>query len=172
MIFQDLIIIYDAINRLKVFNGPWGGGSYDYDNRDNRTRKTIGGGVTNYGYHRASNKLTAQGGTAYGYNGPNISSSGNRSFIYDPFNNMVAVKQGTATIAGYIYDAGNRRVFKNAGSEKIYYHYGQADQVLAELDESGKPLFNYIYLGSTLVAKSSGRSGVAVAPWLILLMND
>ena len=111
-------------------------------------------------------------GTSYGYNGPNITSSGNRSFLYDPFNNMVQVKQGTATIADYLYDAGNRRVFKNAGNEKIFYHYGQGDQVLSELDGNGSSLFDYIYLGNTLVAKSSGRSGAVIAPWLILLLND
>ena len=85
---------------------------------------------------------------------------------------MVQVRQGAATIADYLYDAGNRRVFKNAGNEKIYYHYGQTDQVLAELDDNGSSLFDYIYLNGGLVAKSSGRSGAVIVPWLMLLLND
>jgi uncharacterized protein RhaS with RHS repeats len=163
---------YDYINRLKTFTGPWDSGSYVYDDRDNRTSKKIGATTTSYAYNRTNNTLTGQTGKTYAYSGPNISRSGTHSFIYDPFNNILTAKNGSTIIGSYKYDAGNRRVYKNADNEIIHYHYGQSDNVLSETDQNGKPLYDYIYLNNTLVAKTAGRSsGAAVSPWLLLLLN-
>lgn len=57
---------YDIVNRLTSATGPWGSGTYTYDNHGNRTQKTVGGTVS---YAYSSNRLSTAGNWGYVYNG-------------------------------------------------------------------------------------------------------
>ncbi len=82
----------------------------------------------------------------------NITSDGTRNFIYDQDNRLIEVKEGTTTIAAYSYDGFGRRVKKVAGGAITLFQYDKVNNLIAETDEAGNPLRDYIYLDSEPVA--------------------
>ena len=46
----DKTFTYDGLNRLVTASGPWGTGSFSYDNRNNLTQKRLGSVTRSMGY--------------------------------------------------------------------------------------------------------------------------
>ena len=55
--------------------------------------------------------------------------------VYDAWNRLVEVKQGSTPVATYTYDGLGRRITETAGDTQTYY-YSSSDQVLEQLDGS------------------------------------
>ena len=86
-------------------------------------------------------ELTEAGSTTtntYDANG-NLASDGTRTFEWDAENRLTAVKQGTTTIASFVYDGSGRRAQKLAGSVTTSYVY-DGDGVIEERLSTGATL--------------------------------
>jgi RHS repeat-associated protein len=72
--------------------------------------------------HNANNQMTARGGTTltYDQNG-NLTGDGTYTFMWDPRNHLSQIKQGTPTIATYVYDPFERRQKKTASGTTTQY---------------------------------------------------
>ena len=162
---------YDNLSRLRVFNGPWGNGRFDYYPNGNRVRKIKGGTIT-YGYN--ANRVSSAGATSYSYNSDgDMTRSGSLYFDYTPFHRMWRVRKSGQTLATLGYDGNGNRIYKKAGSMTEIFLRGPGNNILADLDGSGQSKMNYLFLNDKLVAKFGrpDRSGI-VAPWLILLLGN
>ena len=163
---------YDDLSRLRVFNGPWGNGRFDYYPDGNRVRKIKGGTIT-YGY--IANRMSSAGATSYSYNSDgDMTRSGSLYFDYTPFHRMWRIRKSGQTLATFGYDGNGNRIYKKAGSMTEIFLRGPGNNILADLDGSGQSKMNYIYLNDKLVAKFGrpDRSGAVVAPWLLLLLSN
>jgi RHS repeat-associated protein len=74
--------------------------------------------------HNANNQMTARGGTplTYDQNG-NLTGDGTYTYTWDPRNHLSQIKQGTPTIASYVYDPFERRQKKTASGTTTQYLY-------------------------------------------------
>src|SRR5579885_1348460 len=84
--------------------------------------------------HNKQNELTAVGGVNLGYdaNGNTTTDDQGHTLVYDAWNRLVAVKNGSTTLAAYQYDAkGNRIVVTESGTTTDLYFSDQG-QVLEE----------------------------------------
>ncbi len=114
-----------------------------------------------YSYQQATNKLTHIEATPpidFGYdaNG-NITSSNNRTFIYDLSNQLLLVDENGTTIAEYVYNGIGQRIKKNAQGSVRVFHYNQLGYLISETTDTGQTLVEYIYIGSSLLAKIQGE---------------
>lgn len=73
-------------------------------------------------------------------------------FRYNGAHQLVSVTRNGKEIAHYRYDALGNRVAKTAGAETIYFLYDTAHQLVAEADQSGKVLTQYLYVDGRPVA--------------------
>jgi RHS repeat-associated protein len=153
---KDKSFGYDPLNRLTVFNGPWGNGIYQYDPSGDRTQKTIGSATTSYSY---TNHLLT--GSSYSFNGDgDMTRDGDVSFEYDVFHNVKKATKSGSTLATYGYDSSKQRVYKIAGDSTTLYFNDFRGNTLSELTGAGTPLENYVYLGDKLISKVSyNRAG-------------
>lgn len=168
---KDKTFSYDNVNRLRVFNGPWGNGRYDYHPDGDRIRKIRGGTVT-YGY--SANRMSSATGSSYSYNSDgDMTRSSNLYFDYSPFHRLWRVRKNGQTLATLGYDGNGNRIYKKAGSKVEIFLRGPDNTILADLDGSGSSKREYIFLNGKLMAKVGrpDRSGI-VAPWLILLLGN
>jgi YD repeat-containing protein len=154
------ILGYDDLNRLLTFNGPWGGGSYTYDALGNRKTKSV---AASSAYNYTNNRLTSVTGAeaaSYHYNNDgdldSLTASGTTYTLkYDLLHNVKSYEQGTNVLASYSYDGDGMRVAKTANNKTVIYHYDQGGRVLAENDENGNLIADYVYLHGKLVAKAA-----------------
>ena len=105
-------------------------------------------GLTTYAINPENNQLTAvEGVQNYSYDADgNLSSDGQRSYIWDALNRLVRVEENGVELASYGYDSQNRRIRKTANGRTVYYHYDLDNQLLAETLADGTPLREYVYL--------------------------
>ncbi len=182
---------YDSLNRIRHYNGPWGSGEYIYyPFTDNRKSRSMGNGFQAASYTYSGNTLSQYKtylNGAWHQKAIDFDSSGDMTvygdltFDYDPFHMATEVKKNSATIAEYGYDANDQRVFKKAGgfldSNVLYYHDGKG-RILSEFDDLDRLIYDYVYLGDTLVAKVGYGSGwhtppnMVLPPIIFLLTND
>lgn len=163
---------YDNVNRLRVFNGPWGSGRFDYHAGGNRVRK-IRGGTISYGY--SANRMSSATGTSYAYNSDgDMTRMGNIYLDYTPFHRLWRIRKNSQTQATLGYDGNGNRIYKKTGSTPEMYLRGPGNNILTDLDGTGRSKREYIFLNDKLVAKvgeQPTRRGI-VAPWLILLLGN
>lgn len=151
---------YDELSRLRIFNGPWVSGTYNYYFSGNRSSKIIGSSTTNYSY--TNNRLTSTTGgepSSFGYNtnGDAITMNG-YTLEYDRLHNLKSYKQGSSPIAEYTYDGDGMRVTKTVYittnvNKTTVYHYDKDGRLLAESDNQGNSIADYVYLNGNLGAK-------------------
>ncbi|RJQ47668.1 MAG: hypothetical protein C4528_04565 [Gammaproteobacteria bacterium] len=65
-------------------------------------------------------------------------------YTWDPQNRLSKVEQGNTPIAAYGYDPFNRRLWKDTGGTKTWYHYSD-EGLIAEYNESGALIQTYGY---------------------------
>jgi RHS repeat-associated protein len=109
----------------------------------------------------AQNQYTSvSGGTTPTYdNSGNLTTdptNGNR-YVYDAWNRLVAVKNGSNTISSYTYDALNRRVTENSSTTQTDLYYNDQWQAIEE-QVNGKTQTQYVWdplTSDTLVERDS-----------------
>jgi RHS repeat-associated protein len=148
---------YDNLNRLKKAIGGYGNIRYKYDRVGNRLRRKVSGQTETYTYHRGTNRLKSVIGSetidySYDKNG-NPTQIGNRTFQYNDNNRLVKVKEGGSTIAHYSYNGLGQRVMKKAGDKQTVFLYDFDGNIIAEGKPDGSFTAEYIYMGSTRLAK-------------------
>jgi RHS repeat-associated protein len=66
--------------------------------------------------------------------------------VYDAWNRLVIVKDGSTIIAGYSYDGLNRRMTETVGGTTTSYYFSAADQVLEErVGDSSSANLQYVW---------------------------
>ncbi|MGH8400118.1 MAG: hypothetical protein ACRESU_03360, partial [Gammaproteobacteria bacterium] len=143
---------YDTLDRLTSATGVYGTLGYGYDADGNRMSATHDSDTDEYDYDSASNRLQSITGSKsatfqYAANG-NTADDGTFSYTYNQANRLSTVQQNSALIAQYRYNALGQRVTKSAGSTSAQFIYDEQGHLLAELDTSGTPVKEYIYLGN------------------------
>ncbi len=109
-----------------------------------------------YSYQQATNKLTHIEGPPvfdFGYdaNG-NITSENTRTFVYDLSNQLIQVWDGGTEAAAYTYNGAGQRIKKVTQTETRIFHYDLMGHLIAETNQSGQMLAEYVYLGGQLLA--------------------
>ncbi|MCB2263769.1 MAG: DUF6531 domain-containing protein [Candidatus Thiosymbion ectosymbiont of Robbea hypermnestra] len=153
---------YDALDRLINADGPYGAIDFGYDPIGNRLSETVGTSVTNYRYAMDSNRLQETTGAdpgSYTYDAAgNLVQDDRFTYVYNQANRLAEVRQGTATIATYLYNAEGQRVAKTLGGQTSHFLYGPEGQLLGVYDAAtGDALEEILYFGSTPAA--TVRSG-------------
>ena len=139
--------------------------TYGYDPNGNITSKNDavnppGGEVLEtpgtYSYQTGTNKLTHIAGTPpidYGYdaNG-NITTENTWTYVYDLSNQLIRVLQGGNQVAEYTFNGAGQRIKKVTQTETRIFHYDLLGHIIAETNQTGQMLAEYVYLGDQLLA--------------------
>jgi RHS repeat-associated protein len=109
-----------------------------------------------YSYQQGTNRLTHIEGTPsidYGYdeNG-NIATENTWTYVYDLSNQLIRVLDGTNQIAEYTYNGSGQRIKKVTQTETRIFHYDLAGHLIAETNQNGQMLAEYVYLGVQLLS--------------------
>jgi RHS repeat-associated protein len=120
----------------QVTTGP--GGTYTYDANGNRTGT---GFVTNN-----LNEQTTFNGAGVGYDGMgNVNSSSGLSYSYDAMNRLATVKQGTTTVASFVYDGLNRKISQTINGVTTYNVWDGWNLIQEYNSGSSVPNYSYVY---------------------------
>lgn len=146
---------YDALDRLRGADGPWGSGVVSYDLRGNITDQSFGTFGLTYAYDPATQRLASvTGSKAYTMNYDfygNVTANGTTTFTYNDAANMQCAQCGQANEILFDYDGTNQRVWKRKGGLETFFVYGVGGQLLWE-ETPGSALKEYIYLGGKQIA--------------------
>lgn len=171
---------YDALDRLTSATGVYGTETYTYDAIGNRTGRTLtAGGTTEsetLAYDSASNRLQSV-----------TSTNGIRSFSYDASGNMTLDQRGL-TAYGYSYNAAGRlaavtvdgapsyenvydytqqRVEKrDAVGTPTYFVYAPNGRMLAEIDNLGQTVREWVWMNGSLLAQVEGSGATATTYYI------
>jgi RHS repeat-associated protein len=109
-----------------------------------------------YTYQTGTNKLTHIETTppidfAY-FDNANITSETGWTYIYDLSNQLIRVLQGSTQVAEYTYNGAGQRIKKVAGGVTTIFHHDLRGHLIAETNQSGQMLAEYVYLGDQLLA--------------------
>jgi RHS repeat-associated protein len=177
---------YTPSNRLQNASGIWGSSTYYYDSVGNRTYdiETAGGGTTSiYGYPYNNNQVQniTQGSTtvrSFSYDGAgNLVTDSNGSTTYNyGYNNrgrLATLTVGSTQTSSYSYD-GLERLAIDASpyvplSGITQYVYDQAGHLLAESDDAGNTLTEYVWLDDMPIALVAN---VSTSPTLYFVHTD
>jgi RHS repeat-associated protein len=176
--------VYTASNRLQQSQGIWGTLNWTYDGVGNRTSEALSPGYSNtYNYAAGNNRLASltQGGTtirAFSYDGAgNLIADSNGSTTYNyGYNNrgrLATLTVGSTQTSSYFYD-GLERLAIDASpyvplSGTTQYVYDQAGHLLAESDDSGNTLTEYVWLDDMPIALVAN---VNTSPTLYFVHTD
>lgn len=163
---RDRRMEYDQLDRLQQATSAMFGGNgvmrYTYDALDNLRSSSLAGVRDHQYWYDASNRLT------------NVQATGGSTIIgldYDPQGNLrnrngvvhtFDVGNRLRKVAGaesYRYDAYGRRVLSSAENEdrRIFSLYGEDGLLRRQNNERTGEISEYVYLGSSLVAKVVGH---------------
>ncbi len=81
----------------------------------------------------------------------NTTAENDTSFSYDQSNRVTSVAVQGQNAAQYSYDSRNLRVKRTTDGKTSYAAYDQAGRLIAEIDDQGQLLYEYVYLDSTLL---------------------
>ena len=146
---------YDTLNRLNTSAGPFGNRDYDYDKSSNRSQEIADSQTTPYLYDPNSNRLNKIGTTDVLLdNNGNTLNNGNWSYTWTPHNRLKSATESATLKASFQYNGlGQRNQKTNTQTNKSrYYLYGLNGELLAETDQDGNVLMEYLYLNGQLLA--------------------
>ena len=152
---------YDALNRIEHAEGPWGVIDYTYDGVGNRLTKVVNSQTTTYSYTPGTNRLQeTTGPVSYTYdaNG-NITGIGSKVLTYNQNNRLIRVEKDSNILGEYVYNGLGQRVIKSANNVTTVFHYDFDGNIIAESDENGNFVYEYLYKGSTRLALVNVISG-------------
>lgn len=145
---------FDALNRLLTTDSsnslPLQ--SYQYDKNGNRTSQSINSVITNYDIASNSNALIGIDNSIIierDENGNTLTRNG-QSLQYSPYNQLMAINN----VASYQYNGLGQRISKTNLTNNIsqYFVYNLAGQLISELDSTGNPVTEHIYLNNMPIA--------------------
>ncbi|GIW85436.1 MAG: hypothetical protein KatS3mg107_1096 [Gemmataceae bacterium] len=126
---------YDNLNQLIGFTRGEHSRSWDYDAQGNWQSVVTDGNVQTR-THNAQNEITGISGAVlptYDANGNLTRDEVGRQFVYDAWNRLVEVRDGSGeTVKRYAYDGLHRRVQETAGGVTTDFYYSEQWQVLEE----------------------------------------
>ncbi len=145
---------YDALDRLtqESEGTPI---SYGYDANGNSLTKVEGTLTTSYAYNTGSNQLASIDTTTLAYDaaGNLITDEQGRTYTYNNVGRLSEVKQGTNTLATYVYNAQGQRTRKVTPSGTTVYHYDLAGNLMSETTGTGAPIRDYVWQDETPIAQ-------------------
>jgi RHS repeat-associated protein len=155
---------YDNSNQVMSFTRGTHTQSWSYDALGNWNSVTTDG-TTQTRTANAQNEYTSVSGATtptYDNNGNLTTDANGNTYVYDAWNRLVAVRNGSTTLETYSYDALNRRITENTGTPVDLY-YNTAWQVIEE-QVAGSSTGNTQYvwcllLSDTLVERDSNPNG-------------
>ena len=108
-----------------------------------------------YSFQSGTNKLTHIAGTPpidYGYDSnANITTENTWTYIYDLSNQLIRVLSGGNQVAEYTFNGAGQRIKKVTQTETRIFHYDLWDHIIAETNQNGQMLAEYVYLGNQLL---------------------
>ncbi|MFC1896324.1 RHS repeat-associated core domain-containing protein, partial [Thermodesulfobacteriota bacterium] len=157
---------YDDLYRLTSASALDGAIEYSYDPVGNRLSEQAGGGTDFYEYESGTNRLSRITGATFrefshDANG-NMIAMGSRALVYNQNNRLVEIVDDGVSLGGYTYNALGQRVIKEVGGEKTFYVYDTRGHLIAEMDQDGQVLAEYVYLDDQLLAMFSAAQVEAV----------
>jgi len=159
---------YDPLNRLNHAKGVYGTQDFTYDAIGNRLSLDAAAGLDAYDYALNSHHLQTISGpnaTTFTYDAAgNTTAKGPLSFTYDDTNRMSEAGASGIVVGKYVYNGRGERVEKAAGGRTTVYHYDAQGQLIAESDETGATLREYVYLEGAPLAllTPTGSGGIEV----------
>ena len=175
--FNNRVLGYDGINRLRSATGPWGTIALTYDEQGNLTFEQRNGGTTEHLF--ANQKLLfVDYGFIYDqlfydeYGNINEVEKHDPSdpinngiiadtlYSYDDAGNMRVARTNPFLSIGirhdYGYDGNNLRVSRSDGTDLTAYLYGNNGNLFGEYEPNTPALYGkeYFYLGSQLIASA------------------
>jgi RHS repeat-associated protein len=126
---------YDGTNQLTGFTRGSDSKDWGFDALGNHTSVTTNGGTPDTWTANAQNQITGIGGATtptYDSNGNMTGDEQGRTLIYDAWNRLVQVKNGSTVLKAYTYDGGNRKITEDDGTTVTQLVYSAAWQVLEE----------------------------------------
>jgi RHS repeat-associated protein len=126
---------YDGTNQLTGFTRGSASKDWGFDALGNRTSVTTNGGTPDTWSANAQNQITGIGSATtptYDLNGNMTGDEQGRTLVYDAWNRLVQVKNGSTVLKAYTYDGGNRKIMEDDGTTVTQLIYSGAWQVLEE----------------------------------------
>jgi len=109
-----------------------------------------------YTYQEGANKLThiaAIPPIDFGYDeNANITTENTWTYVYDLSNQLIRVLQDTTQVAEYTYNGAGQRIKKVTQTETKIFHYDLRGHLIAETNQTGQMLAEYVYLGDQLLS--------------------
>ncbi|TFY97100.1 Ig-like domain repeat protein [Ramlibacter humi] len=171
---------YDNLDRLVSATIGGSTTAYTYDENGNRTSKTVGSTTYSNAIAATSNRMTqaqdASGTAALTYDAAgHMTADGTNTFTYNDRGRMTSVTTPGGTVS-YVYNGLNQRAGKSGPSSLVssgasYFVYDEAGQLLGEYDASGSPVYEPIYLGSSLVGVLKQTGSAATNDLAIAIHN-
>ncbi len=152
---NDQLFSYDPLDRLETAQGNYGNLAYSYDPVGNRTTETNPTGTNTYSYDTNSQQLDSITGNtnstlSYDANG-NLITQDSTTYSYSDLNRLAqATNNGQTT--DYLYNGRGERTVKQGQTSTTLYHYDQSGLLLAETDEQGNSIRDYVYLNGQRLA--------------------
>lgn len=141
---------YDAEDRLITAYGPWGKISYRYDSMDNLKTKIEKDYKMELSYNKKSSRIKE-----LKENGNNVEIKYDKLgrmtqyreiyFKYNTRGKLEKILKNDAIVVELFYNYKNQRVMEKNGNNTFYYIYDNQDRVLAQYDNNGKIMKEYIY---------------------------
>lgn len=147
---------YDPNDRLQSVSRTGDDQAFNWDDAGNRTSHTVQGATRSYATDSASNRLLSVTGTqwrnfAYGSTG-NLSSEsrwdGGRTYGYDALGRLSNVKINQVSVADYVSNAFNQRVYKTGATGVTRFVYGNGGELISEV---GAQTTSYVWVGGELL---------------------
>ena len=149
--------VYDDLYRLAAAEGIYGSVSYAYDRTGNRLSRTGNGLTRTYAYGPGTGGLAEIAGPEesriFSYDAAgNITGINSRSFVYDQNSRLIRAAENGTVSGEYVYNAFGQRAVKTAGGETTVFLYGSEGNLIAESDEKGRIVSEYIWFNGQLLA--------------------
>jgi len=117
-----------------------------------------------YTYQTGTSKLTHIEGTPpidFGYDeNANIITKNTWTYVYDLSNQLIRVLDNSNQVAEYTYNGAGQRIKKVTQTETRIFHYDQRGHLIAETNQTGQMLAEYVYLGDQPLAMIKPGEGV------------
>jgi RHS repeat-associated protein len=151
---------YDQLNQLTAFSrgvlsasggtldtiaSPSHSQSWSFDALGNWSN-FVSDSTTQTRTHNSQNQITSISGLTtptYDNNGNTTTDQNGKTLVFDAWNRLVAYKSGGTVLESYAYEALNRRIIENPGTQRVLY-YSSSWQVLEE-DVSGSAQDQYVW---------------------------
>lgn len=137
--------------------------SWNLDSLGNANSVTTDGTQQSRSFNSQNEDMTV-GSNALGYdpNGNTVTDDQGRTLVYDAWNRLVAVKNGSTTIASYSYDANGNRIGQTENSATTDLYYSSAGQVIEER-QAGTVTDQYVwglmYVNDLILRDDNSTSG-------------